>query len=299
MSNQYTQPPLDDQLYSLTPDAAEFFKSQTGITNDDALKAHILAVQKKAYEIHGYHCICTFGFTKLKISHMPAYQHFLELGRTRRGAVFLDIGCCFGNDARKAVADGWPAQNVIASDLRREFWDFGHELFKSTPESFPAAFLSGDVLDDNFLPPERDHILPGSDGGKIEMWPELDSLTSLAPLKGKVSAIFAGSFFHLFGEEQQLSIALRLGSLLSPLPGSIIFGCHIGSREKRTRFDCGRSTFSHSPESWREVWERDVFEKGEVEVNVEMKLATRQWKLYSEVEFLFWSVIRKGKDTSE
>jgi len=45
------KPPLDDQLYSLSPDALDFFKSQTGIEDEDALREHILSVQKKAYGV--------------------------------------------------------------------------------------------------------------------------------------------------------------------------------------------------------------------------------------------------------
>jgi hypothetical protein len=43
--------PLDQNLYRLDDDQAAFFKAQTGISNDEELKAHILAVQAKAYEV--------------------------------------------------------------------------------------------------------------------------------------------------------------------------------------------------------------------------------------------------------
>ena len=34
------------------------------------------------------------------------------------------------------------------------FWDFGHELFKTTPGTSPVAFLAGDVFDPTFYHPE-------------------------------------------------------------------------------------------------------------------------------------------------
>jgi len=34
-----------------------------------------------------------------------------------------------------------------------EFWEYGHELFKSTSETFPAAFISGDALDPALIEP--------------------------------------------------------------------------------------------------------------------------------------------------
>ncbi|KAG1755560.1 hypothetical protein EDB19DRAFT_1606450, partial [Suillus lakei] len=47
----------------------------------------------------------------------PAYEHVLKLGRERQHAVLLDIGCCFGVDARKAAANGLPVEHLIASDI--------------------------------------------------------------------------------------------------------------------------------------------------------------------------------------
>jgi len=62
---------------------------------------------------------------------MPAYKDVLKLGQERKGATLLDVGCCFGNDVRKVAADGFPVEQIIASDLKREFWDLGHVLFRS------------------------------------------------------------------------------------------------------------------------------------------------------------------------
>ena len=42
--------PLDDDFYHLGAEEAVFFKSWTGINDDDKLKEHILAVQRGAYE---------------------------------------------------------------------------------------------------------------------------------------------------------------------------------------------------------------------------------------------------------
>lgn len=46
-----TRPPLDENAFSLSPEALAFFKSHTGISDEDALKEHIITVQKKAYEV--------------------------------------------------------------------------------------------------------------------------------------------------------------------------------------------------------------------------------------------------------
>ena len=48
-----TQPlhALDERLYYLTDEESTFFKQQTGIQDDDELKAHILEVQAEAYKV--------------------------------------------------------------------------------------------------------------------------------------------------------------------------------------------------------------------------------------------------------
>jgi len=101
------KPPLDDsdQFYTLSGEELAFFKTTTGITEDSVLKTHIARIQAKTYDIYAYPCIRHYAFTRLRITCLHAYKHLLQLGREREGAIFLDIGCCFGNDLRKAIHD--------------------------------------------------------------------------------------------------------------------------------------------------------------------------------------------------
>lgn len=152
-----------------------------------------------------------------------------------------------------------------------EFWDLGHKLFKSTPESFSVPFLAGDVFDSKFLevaaPVSTAHTTPS---------PPLKDLQSLTPLNGRLSAIHASAFFHLFDEEKQLQLAKALAGLLSPEPGSIIFGSHRGEHVKghSVNGDQRGLRFNHSPESWNEMWEKEVFQEGQV----------KSWAILREVE---------------
>lgn len=216
-----------------------------------------------------------------------------------------------GNDLRKAVVDGWPVENGIASDLRSglilflpiflsqiqtssivlEFWEYGHELFKSTSETFSAAFVPGDVFNPAFIEPREPFI-----SEPITSRPtDLRTLKSLTPLQGHISAIHASSLFHLFGEEQQLKLAKQLATLLSPLQGSIIFGIHGGQLTMGLRTEVinyrGSQVFCHSPESWADLWDGEVFKKGSVEVQV--KLTKRESDPQGIIMYwLVWSVIR-------
>ncbi|KAI0653584.1 hypothetical protein C8Q70DRAFT_927470 [Cubamyces menziesii] len=272
---------LDPSLYSIDDEALEFMKSLTGIQDPEALKEHILAVQAEAYAIFPYHCIRRFSFINLKLGRLPAYQQLLTLGKERKGAISLDIGCCFGNDIRKAVYDGYPVENVVASDLHpAEFWELGHKLFRSTPETFPVPFVAGDAFD-----PAHLAIVPPFYTPPDTPVPHLSTLTSLNPLRGHVSAIHASSFFHLFDEEQQFQLAQALAGLLSSEPGSMILGSHGGRKEKGYRTETGTQLrvgrkgpmFCHSPESWAELWDGQIFRKGTVKVDAILRDSERKY----------------------
>ncbi|KAH9921431.1 uncharacterized protein B0H18DRAFT_880126 [Fomitopsis serialis] len=288
---------LEETWGTLDEEARAFLRSRTGIEEEARLKEHILEVQAGAFAVHKYRCVQNFSFLKLKISRMPAYEQLLKLGREREGALFLDIGCCFGNDIRKAVADGFPVANAIGSDLYAAFWDLGHKLFNDSPETFPVPFLAGDAFSPSFLqqsPPS--HSPPPTPA------PSLEERGTLTPLLGHVSAIHASSFFHLFKEAQQAALARSLAGLLSPAPGSVIFGAHGGRSRKGLRGEVARGLWRaepmwcHDPESWRALWDGDVFEKGTVRVEAVLKEGHARWEGVSEdggrPGSLIWSVTR-------
>ncbi|PIL30037.1 hypothetical protein GSI_07949 [Ganoderma sinense ZZ0214-1] len=238
-------------------DERKFFKKTIGIDDDAELDQHILDVQAKAYLIFPYSCIRIFGFTRIRISRLPAYEEFMKLGRERTNPIFIDLGCAFGSDLRKAVLDGYPIESCLATDLHGGLYKEGHSLFRDTPDTFPVPFLQGDVLDPAFLAiPEP---LP-MDAIPTEPVPSLTGLTSLNPLRGHVSAVYLGKFLHVFDEAGQAHIARALAGLLSPESGSILFGVQ-GALEERGPFSpaCSDWTmFCHSPESLGRLFE-DAF----------------------------------------
>ncbi|KAI0344097.1 hypothetical protein BDW22DRAFT_1128383 [Trametopsis cervina] len=286
--------PLDPNMYDVD---VGFFSAVTGITDEEELKAHVLKAQAEAYAVHAYPCIRAFAFAHTKIDRFPVYRDILTLGKERKGALFLDLGCGVGNDLRKVILDGFPSSQVIGSDLHPDFWEIGHTLFRSTPESFPTKFVPGDVFDPTFLEPR--HIVTSVPDGPQ---PDLESLTTLTPLVGRVSVIHTSAFFHLFNEERQEELARLVGSLLSPEPGSIICGAHAGQPQKGLRSEAWQAgqksedirLFCHSPESWKELWEK-IFGVGKVEVSAMLKEIERRDLEKGEdvkVYFLVWSVKR-------
>ena len=119
--------------------------------------------------------------------------------------------------------------------------------------------------------PEILQLVPPFDEPPPTERPVLSTLTSLNPLAGHCAVIYAGNVFHLFSEENQLRFARALAGLLSPLPGSVIFGIHGSNLQKgnvRTEHG-GRATdiFCHSTESWAAMWDSEAFVKGKVKVD--------------------------------
>ncbi|KAE9392994.1 hypothetical protein BT96DRAFT_1023274 [Gymnopus androsaceus JB14] len=289
--------PLDEKFYDLDEDEKTFFKKETGIQDDAELKKHIIGVQTKAFSIYPYPCIRLFDFARLQLGQLPAYEQLIKLGKERKNAILIDVGCCFGSDIRKAVRDGYPVQNTLSLDLRKDLWDLGHELFKSTPHSFPASFMEGDILSPGFLsavPPFAKDSAPAT------AVPSLENITSLNELHGFVSAISMNHFFHLFSETQQEQIAYGVAGLLSSEPGSMILGEH-GGRSVKGFWAPGGSNlrmFCHSPESWKELWE-GIFGVGCVEVKAEFRPAIggeSHFGMYPEnkepLPMMAWSVTR-------
>lgn len=139
------------------------------------------------------------------------------------------------------------------------------------------TFLPGDVFDDAFLAPTplvASEVPPGP--------VDLSATTTLTALRGRLAAVHASSFFHLFNEAQQTALAYRLASLLAHTPGSTLFGGHVGRPEKGLlpeRFvrpnTAGVRMFCHSPESFVALWET-VFGPGKVQAKAAIKAVERK-----------------------
>ncbi|KAL0065804.1 hypothetical protein AAF712_007107 [Marasmius tenuissimus] len=306
----------------LSKEELEFYKQQLGMEDEAEIKDHIVEVGTRAHKVFNYGCISLFLFVKYGRSSLYLIKRIRDLitehsdssrkhttlrnltpiGHT--GALWnrafnektdcmltLDVAQILvtntnlvGADLRKAIVDGLPVQKAIGSDIRREFWGLGHELFKSTPETFPATFIPGDAFDKSFIS-GRGPCAEAPTGSL----PDLKTLTSFIPLQGRVTAIHVANVFHLFSKEKQLELAQALSSLLSPVPGSVIFGSQAGKEvpgEYTNRR--GETSFAHSPESWKELWDGGVFPAGSIRVKTKLYPIPFAQKFGIEYA-LFWS----------
>ncbi|THH09617.1 hypothetical protein EW145_g1879 [Phellinidium pouzarii] len=230
----------------------------------DRMAAHTFALREIAYYVilaMAQRLQSVIGdLSSLTISRLPVYKDLLKMGKERPGAIFLDFACCFGNDTRKAIADGFPMENVIGSDIEQAFWVLGHKLFKTTPETFPVPFVQCNALDPKHIVPHAPFHAPPNTPR-----PDLHTLTTLTPLQGHISAIHTSAFFHLFDEATQE-------------PGTMLFGYQVACPVAGISAypdTLGVYAYYHSPESWRALWDGVVFEKGTVDVSAELREVTK------------------------
>ncbi|KAF8586105.1 hypothetical protein K439DRAFT_1341562 [Ramaria rubella] len=281
--------PLDTRLYWMLDAEKEFFKVHTGIQDDEELKQHVLETQRLAYAVVPYPCIRLFSFLRFNATRCTAYQQALMLGKRRPDAIFLDVGAGFGNDVRKLIADGYPTDNIVATDLHQGLWNAGHDLFKSNAKMLPVTFVPGDIFE----------LTAAIEKAPPSNRPELVSLRSLVPLKGHISVIYAAHFFHLFNEHRGKELAERFAHLLSHEAGSVIFGLHLGAPEAILQTTPAGTMFCHSPTTWKSMW-RSVFPSESVKVEAEVvKGHQNMAKAYAgsiedptKIWLLVWSVER-------
>ncbi len=148
---------------------------------------------------------------------------------------FLDLGCCFGQDLRKLAADGAPSEHLYGSDLRPEFFALGYDLFRDK-STLKSKFLVGDVF---------------------------DASSPLSELDGKIDIIYAASFLHLFGYEDQVNVCKRMVKLLKGKKDSVVLGRQVGHAnggEHPQRNDPTKTRWRHNEESFRKMW----YEVGEL-----------------------------------
>lgn len=138
----------------------------------------------------------------------------------------LDLGCGFGQDLRLLAADGISPLNMYASDISRELWDLGFELFNDR-DKMVAKFIQANIL-------------------------EIDN--ALGQLNGMVDIVIANQFIHLFDWEGQLLVLKRIVQLSKP--GSTLIGyqrAQVPPMEFERQW--GKMYF-HDNETFRNLWQR-------------------------------------------
>ncbi|KAI1162451.1 hypothetical protein F5B18DRAFT_652578 [Nemania serpens] len=233
-----------DTLHSVPKLMSEIMSSYSGVPENEQI-SHITKVRNEAYAQFPYPCMGTFRFLELDLALHHAYKEHV-LAPLSQPAVpgkleplFLDCGCCLGQDLRKLAVDGVPPDRLWASDIEPRFIELGFELFR----------------DGHKLP--RDHFLcPGNLLAETGS-PEAEG-DQLAVLDDRVTVLSISAVFHLFDLDEQKRIADRCLRLLRKDAGEpvLILGAQVGSREAQRvrRVYNSKFRYMHTPESWEALW---------------------------------------------
>ncbi|GAB7366189.1 hypothetical protein MBLNU230_g7749t1 [Neophaeotheca triangularis] len=220
-----------------------YSKIAPGEVND-----HVVAVREKAWAIFPYPCIGQWRFLELSLGHHDLYPEVLQRMKTGNETL-LDLGCCFGQDIRRLVADGVDSANCYGCDLQQPFMELGYDLFRDR-NWLKSSFIEADIFDE---------------------------ASRLSTLDGKVDIVVASSFFHLFGYEQQKMVAHRVARLLRQESNSLLVGRMVGAEHPHeTERQGGGLMYRHNVDSWRRLWDEVGEEVGGLRFQTEGRLV--QWQ---------------------
>ena len=186
-----------------TPDIS-FLLSYSNASVEESVRrvqATINAVKSAGH--HEYKCIERGLFATSRIHEHPAYRNVLTRFREPKLQV-LELGCCFGTDARKMILDGLAQQNLIVSDLHDFYWNLGKSvLFQDDISSVNSVFM--------------DFAVP------------LD-VECTARFKNRFDVISAQKILHVLSKEQCICFLRNIFDCLNANNG-ILFGTCIGGIE--------------------------------------------------------------------
>ncbi|KAF2483967.1 hypothetical protein BDY17DRAFT_118669 [Neohortaea acidophila] len=219
---------FSEDVPEISPRTREVLEEYSKIPPEE-INAHVTDIRDKAWAIHNYPCIGSWRFLDLALGQHALYPEVLE--RMLTGSqIYLDLGCAFGQDIRRLVADGVDSGNCYGADLQLDFINLGYELFRDR-DTLKTEFIAANVF---------------------------EAESGLDRLDGRVDVVGASSFFHLFNWDEQVHIGKRVVRLLRPRKGSLLLGRQVGNEKAGDvprRAGTG-SRFRHDGQSWQRLWDQ-------------------------------------------
>ncbi|KAF1944043.1 hypothetical protein EJ02DRAFT_342145 [Clathrospora elynae] len=249
---------------SIPPETQRLLETYSSIPSDQVFD-HVVKVRDNAWEVYPYPCIGQFQFLEPNFTELDEFDEVVE--RLRKGQKLLDMACCFGQTIRQLVNGGAPAENITGSDLQPDFIELGYKLFKDR-DTLQSKFLVADIF---------------------------DSSSALADMRGSIDMVYAGSFFHLWGMKEQVSVSKAVAALLRPKPGSMILGRQIGAIEATEKVAPTGTMYRHNVESFKKMWKEIGDDLGvSFTVDAKLKMLTSDYFLFHPDDTRrIWFVIRR------
>lgn len=191
----------------------------------------VLEQRERGFASNPYPCIGLYRFTILTLHTHPLYTTIVDRLR-QRGAAYLDIGCCFGQDLRRLAHDGVPSENLTGVDIAGALMEHGYELFRDRDTLRAGRFIVADVFA----------------GDSDPAWAELRAHGA--------DVVHCSAFFHLFPLAEQQAAAQQIARLVRP--GGVVVGRQIGSLAPGdvAAIQEGSSSYRHDVATFAALWDR-------------------------------------------
>lgn len=245
-------PWYSQSLNSKIAEYGDFLSSYTGLQGEE-LARHIHTIRDRVWALAPYPCIGRGWFLLPGVSGLSVWPEVVEAARD--GKTILDLGCGLGQNLRRlqseaAIGDGktqsTTSLSLYASDVRREMWDMGCELFRdkngSGKQQPVAKFLCADA---------RRVRLDGRPGASFGEEGRLEEI------RGRVDVVMMSQVLDLFFWHDQLAIGWTIVELSHV--GTKVIGCTFGvekgvAGEFHREGDLGFPRMYHDMHSFGSLW---------------------------------------------
>ncbi|KAL8665680.1 MAG: hypothetical protein Q9202_001990 [Teloschistes flavicans] len=268
------------------PDAMRQLFEQYSCIPPAQVIEHIEQIRSRAFAVYPYPCIGQSRWLNLSLSRHILYPDVLTRlcqpatgGMTQYQSLgmdgqkssryyplshpqkFLDLGCCLAQDLRKLAFDGAPSENLYGLDIEKGFIEIGYDVFRDR-DSLKSQFVVEDMMLDQSEKSDSDRLERSTNNTSTS---PITPLVPLSSLEMQISVIAANSIFHLYNYSNQLKLARRAVRLLSPQPGSMILGRHLGSRVpgEYPGMNDNDTRYAHDVASFQRFWDRVAEEVGD------------------------------------
>ncbi|KAJ6133749.1 hypothetical protein N7523_000071 [Penicillium sp. IBT 18751x] len=197
-----------------------------------------LEERAQGFAANAYPCIGNYRFLNLTLLTHPLYKSIISKLQSDSSAIYLDLGCCFGQDLRQLVLDGVPSSQLVGLDIKGPLMDLGYELFLDR-EKLKSTFVVVDIFQ-----------------GEAQRGPWAELVARGADI------VHCSAFFHLFPLASQVEAAKIISRVVRK--GGIIVGRQSGSVKpgEVPAIKAGTTSFRHDPDTLAEMWRRVGIETG-------------------------------------